>query len=289
MASDQDEPGRTSTSDPEGDASRKRGGSLIYIILGLLAAAIGVAIAIWSTRGDETSEVPDANKAGSAAARPEKAPDGGAGSASDAQLTEAFEAATGHRASFTGRDGEDVVTTAPLRIVRLPFGSALLTTQEIKDGCHACTGALGIYYLREESGKTIVAGRWPRAIEGWGWGAAPTDWSITDKFTEFPAIFASGGGGGQGVSVEGFTLTELRPTGPVTSEVIRTSYSDAGQVEKGVACEVRGKVTNIRKDRGFDVIVSGSIRGVDHYIKKEGKFVPTSKIDWDMPCSSGEE
>jgi hypothetical protein len=204
------------------------------------------------------------------------------------RLGDAFEAATGHRDAFTQTEAGDEVVTKPIRIIELPFGPALLTAREIKNGCHACMGAIGVFYLKEESGTTTVVGRWPKAVEGWGWGAPPSEWYTTDKFTLFPAIYASGSFMGQGVIEESATVTELRPTGPVTSDVIGTGFSDEGAIvdNERASCVVKGTITNIRKDRSFDVITDGSVKTIDHYIKKDGKFAAASKIDWGVPCDT---
>lgn len=158
----------------------------------------------------------------------------------------------------------------------------------IQDGCHACSGAIGVYYLQEAAGKIAVTGRWPEAVDGSGWGAAP-EWQLTNKFTSYPAIYATGGGGGQGITVAGFTISELRPNKPVTSPVIRTSFSNSGALsdnDERAICDVNGVVANVHKDRSFDVIVTGSISARDRYEKKGERFVPVSRIDWDMPCES---
>lgn len=186
--------------------------------------------------------------------------------------------------------GGDIITTKPLRITQLPFGPVLLTKREIKDGCHACTGAIGVYYLKEQDDTTTVTGSWPKAVEGWGWGwgAAPAEWSLTDKFTALPSIYATGGFMGQGIIEESATLTELRPDGPVTSDVIVTGFSDEGAIvdNERAPCVVKGRIANIYKDRSFDVIVTGSVRAVDHYVKRKGKFIAASKIDWGIPCGA---
>ena len=204
----------------------------------------------------------------------------------EARLTDAFEAATGHRTAFTQTvDGNDY-SNSPIKIINLPFGPALLTRREIKDGCHACTGYIGIYYLHEEGGQTLITGSYPKAVGGWGWGAAPNDWQMTTRFTKNPAIFASGGFMAQGVVESSSTLTELRPDGPATSDVIGTGFSDSGSIAEGdtrTPCEVQGKISDIVVDRSFDVILSGSVSGRDRYVKKGPKFVATKRIDWGIP------
>lgn len=201
------------------------------------------------------------------------------------RLADAFESATGHRTGYSfSRDGS-LVSIRPLKIIRLPFGPALLTEEDIKDACHPCGGAIGVYYLRESGGKLEVTGRWPRAVEGWDWGDPPSTWELTDRFTTYPAMYATGDFMAQGVIVSGARITELRPSGPATSDLIGTSYDDEGnRPENEVACVVKGRVANIRKDRSFDVIVTGSANAVDRYEKRNGRFVARKKIRWNLPC-----
>jgi hypothetical protein len=271
------------------DNARDRTATQRWRIYGTIAAValIGaVSLGLWATRNEQapTSRASLPPKPAEVSPRTVLAPVEVRSGAD--RLADAFEAATGHRSAFSKREGGDVVSTKPIRIIELSFGPALLTKREIKDGCHACTGAIGVYYLKEEGGRTTVTGRWPNAVEGWGWGAAPAEWHITEKFTAYPSIYASGGFMGQGVVMESSTLTELRPEGPTTSDLIGTGFSDEGAIvdDERTPCIVEGKISNIRRDRSFDVIVRGSVKGVDHYVKRNGKFVATSKLDWGVPC-----
>ncbi len=259
----------------------------IAIILLLLAGIL--AAGLWYLRG---SSGPPAEDSWQDAPVIETMSNEVAGPRSPEQrLADAFEAATGRRAQYSEmKDGEEI-STKPLRIIELPFGPALLTERTIKDGCHACTGAIGVFYLDETDGRTEVKGHWPEAVQGWGWGAPPSSWRVTDKFTAFPAIFAEGGFMGQGVVMESATITELQPSGPATSEYIGTGFSNEGAIvdNERPVCKVEGKIANIRKDRSFDVIASGSVRAVDRYVKRGGKFVATAKIDWGIPCDRENE
>jgi hypothetical protein len=205
------------------------------------------------------------------------------------RIAQAFEAATGHRKPFVQTVKGEAFTNTPIKIVDLPFGPALIVKREIKDGCHACTGYLGVYYLREDPGQTVITASFPDAISGWGWGAAPVEWQITDRFTANPAIYASGGYTGQGITMSGAAITELRPDGPRTSDVIGTGYSDAGAItdeDPRPGCDIDGKISNVVKDRSFDVVVTGTINGKDRYVKRNGKFVAINKRDWGLPCPS---
>lgn len=209
-----------------------------------------------------------------------------------ARLTDAFTAATGHRRPFIQTVKNEAFTVSPVRIVELPFGPALIVKREIKDGCHACSGYLGVYYLREDGSQTVVTGSYPEAVSGWGWGAAPSDWQLTTRFTSRPAIYASGGYMGQGIVMSSSSITELRPDGPKTSDLIGTGYSDKGAFEEGsgrTACDVEGKIVNIVKDRSFDVVSTGSLVARDRYVMRSGKFAALKKTDWGLPCGSSSE
>ncbi|HEY5723153.1 MAG TPA: hypothetical protein VIT45_12600 [Allosphingosinicella sp.] len=201
------------------------------------------------------------------------------------RVWDAFEAATGHRSNFGVTEGRNIVVTRPVKIVELPFGPALLTEVEIELGCHGCAGAIGVYYLKQVDGKFRVKRRWPRAIRGWTWGLPPTEWHLTNRFTSYPAIYARGGFLAQGISTATATITELRPAGPIESDLIGTNYDDEGDPQTGrQSCRVEGKIANIRKDRSFDLVVSGSVKTVARYVKRDGRFRTRSRIRWNDPC-----
>lgn len=192
------------------------------------------------------------------------------------RLALASYAAIGTRGAQTKTVNGEEITITPLRILDLPFGPALLTKREIKDGCHACTGDIGVYYLEQSGRAIVVKARYPEAVKGWGWGAAP-EFSITDNFTRHPAIYSEGGGGGQGYFCSGSTLVELTPSGPVESDLINTGYSDSGAIvdNERPARVIEGKIARIQKGKSFDVVAKGSESFVEHYVFKEGKFVRT--------------
>lgn len=94
---------------------------------------------------------------------------------------------------------------------------------------------------------------------------------------------------GQGIVMSSSSITELRPDGPKTSDLIGTGYSDEGAFEEGsgrTACAVEGKIVNIVKDRSFDVVSTGSLATRDRYVMRSGKFVALKKTDWGLPCGS---
>jgi hypothetical protein len=161
------------------------------------------------------------------------------------------------------------------RLLELPFGPVLITKVEIDGASHAQSGALGIYYLRREGTRYIVRKKWPDAIDGFGFGYPP-DWTVTTRFTQFPAINASAGWMGQGCTSGYSILAELTPSGPAVSDVIFNSYSDAG-VGSGKVHEFNGKIVNVSRARSFDVVATGTNWLVEHYVLKRGRFVRIEK------------
>lgn len=200
------------------------------------------------------------------------------------QLELAAIAVLGVAGEKTVRQGEETRVTRAERLLRLPFGPVLVTSTELVDGCHACAGALGVFYLKDESDGFAVVRRWPEAVTGWGWGQPPSEWSISRAFSGYPVIVASGGYTGQGITCSGTTLTELHPTGPITSDLVPTGYSnggavveDEGQTSTGERVrELEGKISDVVKGRSFTVTVSGTESFTEKYLYRNGKFVRTS-------------
>ncbi len=197
------------------------------------------------------------------------------------QLSDAFRAATGRSEAFTETIKGESITTTPLRIIDLPFGRALLTQREIKDGCHACPGHINVFYLGERDGTITVTRKFEEAVSGWAWGRAPT-FSISNKFTAFPAIYATGGDMHQGYAESGATITELTPNGPVEAGYIDLGSDNEGAIteeSEEAVCTVDGTIANIVRDKSFDVVMTGSANYRVRYIKRGGKFVETSIRD----------
>jgi len=195
----------------------------------------------------------------------------------DATLRPAAKAALGGleiRQRNVPSRGETTIIKAD-RVLELPFGPALITTVTIDNGSHAEVGALGIYYLKRAGDRYVVRKRWPRAVEGGGFGFPP-DWSVTTRFTTLPAIYATSGWTGQGYTCGWSVLTELTSSGPVESDTIFTSKSNRG-VGFGKLDEANGHVANIRKANSFDVVATGTSRFVEHYRFRKGRFVRFEK------------
>lgn len=261
----------------------------IYAGAGAITAVVAALVGAWAIQRDPPME--DAKLPPSlVSATPSPPPSPPAPIRTSAErLRQAFEAATGHSRPFVQTVKGENFTVSPVKIVELPFGPALLAKREIKDGCHACSGYLAVYYLSENDAQTVVTASYPEAVSGWGWGAAPTEWKITTRFTSNPAVYASGGYMGQGIVESSAVITELRPEGPVSSDLIGTGFSNAGALTEDdprPRCEVDGKIANVVKDRSFDVVVTGSVSGRDRYVKRGAKFVVVNKREWGTPCST---
>jgi hypothetical protein len=264
---------------------RLRGFGIVIGALILLVASIIVRTRLQPGTPAAPAPAPAAPMPKAAApAKPAPAPAATPAGALPTELAAAFMAVTGKpdRADTSDQvDGRvEEGTTTPLRLLHLPFGPILLTSTTNTSTCHACSGAIGVFYLDQQGATFTVRKRWPRAIEGWGWGTPP-DWLISDKFTALPAIYASGGFMGQGVSCDSARLTELRPEGPAQSDLIPLSFSDAGAFHEGPGApplrQVEGKIVNIMKGKSFDVRVTGTETFTEHYVMRGTKFVRREK------------
>ncbi len=255
-------------------------------IAGVLAvAAVGIGVLISRPMQQTVANGPAGKATAAAAIQPSASASPLVELAPAAKLAAAFKAATGRTAAHAARIDGQPAKIVPLRVLDLPFGPVLLVSATLADGCHACSGAIGVYYLRQEGAAFTVVKKWPEAVKGWGWGAPPSDWSVTDKFTRFPAIYAEGGYTGQGITCDSATLTELRPEGPVLSDRIKLSFSNAGNVdaETGMtftgdpALDLSGEIVNVAKDKSFEVRVSGDESFSERYVMRGGKFVPEAE------------
>jgi hypothetical protein len=161
------------------------------------------------------------------------------------------------------------------RVIWTDFGPILLTESAMPDGCHACAGYVGAYYLRDTGGGFEVASRYPEAVTGAGWGSAPS-WRVVENFTTHPAIYAEGGYTGQGYTQSWATITELRPQGPIESRVDLGSDNGGAVADESEAVSLAGHITNVVRNSAFDVIYTGSCRVTRHYVFRAGRFQPAT-------------
>ncbi|MBM7405396.1 MULTISPECIES: hypothetical protein [Sphingomonas] len=173
------------------------------------------------------------------------------------------------KASSAGEGGQ--VVTTPARLVWRGDTAVLISTAEMVDGCHGCTGGLDIAYLKPAGDGFTLVQRWPDAVSGSSWGAPPGEWSVSDKFGANPVIYASGGGTWQGYTCSVFTLTELGAGGPVGLVSVPEGYDDSG-AGTTPATTLEGKIANIVPGRGFDVHYTGTQSFTDHYVRQGDKY-----------------
>lgn len=198
---------------------------------------------------------------------------------------EAEQLATAFRAVF-GRDGPvpradlggDGGTERAARLLWTSFGPVLLTEASLPDGCHACTGYVGAYYLRDTGTGFEVAARYPEAAHGSGWGNAPDDWQVVENFTTYPALFYETGYTGQGYTTLGANLVELRPEGPSLSAFDRGADNSGAVGDEGEVTTYEGEIRNVIRNQSFDMVFTGTCEFTRRYVFRNNKFEPETEL-----------
>ncbi len=254
------------------------------LILGGLGALLAVGAGAWYalSGGGEPAAVPTAMATDAAVATAAPTAPALASLPADEQLRLASLAALGFTGSRTRKEGTQPVITKAERLINLPFATVLLTSTRRPDGCHACSGYVGVYYLTDEGGQYKVTGKWPEAVSGWGWGNVP-EWRLSNEYTLNPAIVASGSDGNQGYFCGGTTITELTAKGPMTS-FIATSATNEGAVDPDSGTDMAGnplmsldgKITGVQRGKALQVRVTGTDTFTESYTMKGGNFVLAS-------------
>jgi hypothetical protein len=192
----------------------------------------------------------------------------------DKPLLAAFTAATGRSPMFTvnTEDGSPAYVT-PRQLLETPFGPVLLANVTAKETAHVAVGGIRIYYLKREGDRFSSSGKFEEIYTRDN-GLPPEKITITSNFATYPVIYIEDGDGNGGYWSGWIDLIELRPEGPVQSEPIPIYYSNKDAIlsngEKPV--ELKGKIINIRRDEGFDVVdEKAGIR--EGYIRAGAKFV----------------
>ncbi len=149
----------------------------------------------------------------------------------------------------------------------------LLANVTAKETAHLAVGGIRIYYLKREGDRFSSSGKFDE-IHTRNMGLPPEKITITSNFATYPVIYIEDGDGNGGYWSGWIDLIELRPEGPVRSEPIPIYYSNKDAIlsngEKPV--ELNGKIINIRRDEGFDVVdEKAGIR--ESYIRAGTKFV----------------
>jgi hypothetical protein len=186
------------------------------------------------------------------------------------QMTAAFKTAFGQLPPAKMKTNDAVRVFRPTRLLWLGDRAVLLSEGTNVSDCHACTGSLAIHYLTADGLGFSLTGSWADLVQGAGWGGAP-QWKISTEFTSNPAIVDEGGFTAQGCTSGGLMITELRPERPVQSGLVRTVMSnDSGYGEPE---QMDGHIKNIRKDRSFDVMYTGTRNFTEHWLYRGDRFV----------------
>lgn len=150
------------------------------------------------------------------------------------------------------------------KVVRVEQGYILVSEGALLEptGSHSTAGRLDVVYFGNPKEGLFVKKRFPEAVSVGSWGAI-SEWAISDKFTDNPVIYASGGFTGQGITEGCSVLTELTKDGPTTVAVIPDYYG--GSTYDGGDFETEGMIRAISKTEGFEVLYSGSENGIVRY------------------------
>ncbi|MBR0551676.1 hypothetical protein [Stakelama marina] len=259
--------------------TRKRAIPAMLIALGVVVV-LAVGLAIWMSieidnRSSETP-VEQPSPVPTATATPEAS--GVRALPAGEQQALATTAALGKDGQSFGEKNGDRTITRPAKLFWNGDRAILITSMQIEDGCHGCSGALGVYYLAPKGDDAFaVTGKWPEAIDGSSWGAPPANWRVSNKFTDDPVIYATGGGTWQGYTCSVATLTRLADTGPKTMVSIPLSYDNSGSVMADTKVRLHGTIANILKNKSFDVRYTGTETFTDHYMRQGDQYVVEGK------------
>ena len=68
---------------------------------------------------------------------------------------------------------------------------------------------------------------------------------------------------------------ELGARGPRAVATVATGMSNTGALgSRGT--EIEGRIANVRKNRSFDVVFTGTARFTEHYVMRAGRYVLAS-------------
>lgn len=196
------------------------------------------------------------------------------------QLAAAFAAAFGRRGSARVDAGEQTYVYRPARLVWMGERAALISLGTNVQDYHAASGTMAVHYLMPAGAGFRVAGAWPEIGGGGTFGAAPHDVAVNRTLSQYPVIYGEGGGTWQGYTCSWAYLVELGPDRPIESGPIPLSYTNGGAVlpETGRTMgddperTVEGRIGNIVRGRGFDVIFAGTEHFIEHYDYRGNRF-----------------
>ncbi|WP_395636950.1 J domain-containing protein [Sphingorhabdus sp.] len=188
------------------------------------------------------------------------------------KLKLAFEAATRNTAPYISKDGSSGsrFRISPLKLLKTDFGYALITGGDPLEDFHSAVGYIKVYYLDATDVFELKSSS-GEIFGGFGYGELP-EWKISYAFSSNPAVLVDGGYFGMGCGVSSQSIVVLTPGGPVETDVLLSGSNDGFGGPYGY----EGKITNIVKNSGFDVQVTGTRSFSEHYSYKNGKFKLTT-------------
>ncbi|WNO53063.1 hypothetical protein [Stakelama saccharophila] len=268
----------------DGGSGQAESGAKARVIPGMLIALavvviVALALALWlsSKSGDDGAPVPAPSPAPTSAASP--GPEGVRALPESEQMQKAAIAALGAADGKVGEQDGQRTMTEPAGLFWDGDRAILISETGMEDGCHGCSGSLGVHYLKPdgEDGLTVT-GSWPDAIDGSSWGRPPAQWRVSRKFADVPVVYATGGGTFQGYTCSVATLTRLGPDGPRAMVSIPLGYDDSGAVISDTRTKLDGKIVNIVPGKRFDVHYTGTETFTDHYVRQGDRYVAQGKL-----------
>lgn len=170
--------------------------------------------------------------------------------------------------------------TKPLTFIDAPFGPVLVVGTGLVDGSHASASQIKVYYMRYE-GERIIPDRGYGEFMGLSYGELPK-LTFPTQFTSLPTIRYESGYAGQGCSTQVANLIVLTPGKPTGSDITLESSFESFDEENSFSYS--GSISNIIRDKGFDVTYSGTKQFTERYVYRNGKFAPASGEPFVQGC-----
>ena len=178
------------------------------------------------------------------------------------------------RAAFpkgTRGEGKQPRSFADHRLVNAPFGPVLVSYGAAADAGEKVPGIVAIHYLAAAGGGFTVRRAWPEAIRLGSMGVLG-GWSVTDKLTGGPVVYAEGTTQAGGIRCGRARLVALTPAGPADLGTIPTGY----EAYEGKRERIEGRIGEIVQGRGFTMDYAGTRSFAERYVLRDGRFIRES-------------
>lgn len=157
------------------------------------------------------------------------------------------------------------------RLVDASFGPVLVSYGAVTDADEKVPGTVAIHYLAAEGDGFTVRRAWPEAIRLGSMGVLG-GWSVTDKLTGGPVVYAEGATQGGGIRCGRARLVALTPAGPADLGTIPTGY----EAYEGKRERIQGRIGEIVQGQGFTMDYAGTRSFAERYVLRAGRFVRES-------------